>query len=60
MRSVVAAVALVVAIGAESVSESVDVEPLLEEAAAGHRVACHLVHRGRESTQLLDLASEPA
>jgi hypothetical protein len=45
---------------AESAPESVEVEPLLEEAAAGHRVAFHLVHRGPESTQLLDLASEPA
>jgi oligopeptide/dipeptide ABC transporter ATP-binding protein len=44
----------------ESAPKSVEVEPLLEEVAAGHRVACHLVHRHRESTQLLDLASEPA
>ena len=40
--------------------ELVEVKPLLEEAADGDRVACHLVHGGRESTQLLDLAGEPA
>jgi len=44
----------------ESAPESVEVEPLLEEVAAGHSVACHLVHRQREAAQLLDLASEPA
>jgi oligopeptide/dipeptide ABC transporter ATP-binding protein len=44
----------------ESAPESVEIEPLLEESAPGHGVACHLVHRARESAQLLDLASEPA
>jgi hypothetical protein len=33
--------------------------PALEEVAAGHSVAGHLVHRRSESAQLLDLASEP-
>jgi oligopeptide/dipeptide ABC transporter ATP-binding protein len=47
-------------LAAESAPESVEVEPLLEEVAAGHSVACHLVHRHRESAQLLDLAGEPA
>ena len=47
-------------LAAESAPESVEVEPALEEVAAGHSVACHLVHRRSESAQLLDLASEPA
>jgi hypothetical protein len=33
--------------------------PALKEGTAGHAVARHPVHRRSESTQLLDLASEP-
>jgi oligopeptide/dipeptide ABC transporter ATP-binding protein len=47
-------------LAAESAPESVEAEPLIEDGAPGHGVARHLVHRRRESAQLLELAGEPA
>jgi oligopeptide transport system ATP-binding protein len=40
----------------ESAPASVDEDPPLDDVGAGHFVACHLVHRGRDAPRLIDTA----